>query len=86
MIKQRWRVTLLLSLAFIISLVVLGCGTQPAPNTAPAKTVGKLTLGLDASLDGGGDVKATSITKAELLDTKGTVVATATINGGARTV
>jgi len=39
-------------------------------------------LSLEPSLDGGGDVKAPSITKAELLNTRGAVVKTATLNAG----
>ncbi len=46
-----------------------------------AQTGGKLTLSLQPSLDGDGSIKATSITKAELLGTDGTVVKTATIIG-----
>ncbi len=44
---------------------------------------GTLTLRLEPSLDGGGDIKAPSITKAELLNTAGAVVKTATLNAGA---
>lgn len=44
---------------------------------------GTLTLSLEPSLDGGGDVKAPSITKAELLSTAGAVVKTATLKAGA---
>jgi len=43
----------------------------------------KLMLNLDASLNGSGTSKVTDITKGELLNTSGAVVADATINAGA---
>ncbi len=49
---------------------------------AQTGTAGKLTLSLQPSLDGNGNVKATSITKAELLGTDGTLMKTATLSGG----
>jgi hypothetical protein len=47
-----------------------------------AMTAGILTLSLQSSLDGKGDIKATSITSAELLGLDGTVIKTATLAGG----
>ncbi len=52
------------------------------PVVAQTGTAGKLTLSLQPSLDGNGNVKATSITKAELLGTDGTLMKTATLSGG----
>jgi hypothetical protein len=77
------RETLLASLgavsAVLLFTVVTGCpsGTVPLPPSG-----GTLTLSLDSALDGGGTVKATSITGAELLDSSGTVVVAATMSGG----
>jgi hypothetical protein len=45
-------------------------------------TAGILTLSLQPSLDGSGNIKATSITSAELLGLDGTVIKTATPAGG----
>ncbi|MGB8217308.1 MAG: hypothetical protein WCE94_08400 [Candidatus Methanoperedens sp.] len=47
-----------------------------------ATTAGILTLSLQPGLDGKGDIKATSITSAELLGLDGTVIKTATLTGG----
>ncbi|MCZ7382674.1 MAG: hypothetical protein O8C64_14025 [Candidatus Methanoperedens sp.] len=47
-----------------------------------ATTAGILTLSLQPSLDGKGDIKATSITSAELLGLDGGVIKTATLTGG----
>lgn len=61
--------------------LALGCSSKssnPPPPVVPAKT---LTLTLDASLDGGGDPKASSLSKLELLSTAGTVVKTWTGTG-----
>ncbi len=44
---------------------------------------GTLTLTLEPSLDGGGDTKAPTITKAELLSTAGAAIKTATMKAGA---
>lgn len=68
-----------LKIGVVIGLFVwflLGAGLGAAQS-------GKLTLSLQTSLDSSGDsIKATSITKAELLSTTGTVINTATIIGG----
>lgn len=50
--------------------------------TVTANSGPKLTVSLDASQNGIGTVKVSSITKAELLSTSGAVVATATLNAG----
>ncbi|MCZ7382206.1 MAG: hypothetical protein O8C64_11640, partial [Candidatus Methanoperedens sp.] len=49
---------------------------------AAQTTTGRLTLSLQPSLDREGDIKATSITTAELLGPDGTVMKTATVAGG----
>lgn len=49
---------------------------------AAQTTTGRLMLSLQPSLDGDGDIKATSITSAELLGTDGTVMITGTVAGG----
>ncbi|VVB96869.1 Uncharacterised protein [uncultured archaeon] len=48
---------------------------------AAQATTGRLTLSLQPSLDGDGDIKATSITMAELLGTDGKVMITGTVAG-----
>jgi hypothetical protein len=68
---------------FIIGLIVwliLGVGLVAAQNSTAA--AGKLTLNLQPSLDGEGNIKATSITMAELLGTDGTVMVNGTVAGG----
>ncbi len=71
----------LVSKSIAIGLVVwlmIGIGLGAAETVT-----GRLTLSLQSSLDGGGDIKATAITKAELLGPDGAVVMkTATITGG----
>ena len=49
---------------------------------AQAAATGKLTLRLQTSLDGEGDVKATSITRAELINPDGTVIINGNVSGG----
>lgn len=49
---------------------------------AAQTTTGRLTLSLQPGLDGKGDIKATSITSAELLGLDGAVIKTATLTGG----
>jgi hypothetical protein len=49
---------------------------------AQAGTAGKLTLSLQPSLDSEGNIMATTITKAELLGTDGTVMVIGTVTGG----
>ncbi len=49
---------------------------------AAQTTTGRLTLSLQPSLDREGDIKATSITTAELLGPGGTVMITGTVAGG----
>ncbi len=68
------------------SLIVLVVWFTLCTGLAVAQTVltaGILTLNLQSSLDGKGDIKATSITSAELLGLDGTVIKTATLAGGA---
>ncbi len=60
--------------------LILGIGLVAAQNSTAA--TGKLTLNLQPSLDGEGDIKATSITMAELLGTDGTVMVNGTVAGG----
>ncbi len=47
-----------------------------------AAATGKLTLSLQTSLDGEGDVKATSITKAELISPDGITMINGNVSGG----
>ena len=61
--------------------LILGIGLVAA-QTSTTTAAGKLTLSLQPSLDGEGDIKATSITKAELLGTDGTVMMNGTVAGG----
>ncbi len=66
---------------FLIGLVVFTlCIGLAAAETAT--TAGILTLTLQPGLDGDGDIKATSITSAELLGLDGGVIKTATLTGG----
>jgi hypothetical protein len=61
--------------------LILGIGLVAA-QTSTTTAAGKLTLNLQPSLDGDGNIKATSITKAELLGTDGTVMTNGTVAGG----
>jgi hypothetical protein len=74
---MRQGIRLLFASALITALVG-GC-PQPTP-PPPAPT---LTVNLDASLNGDGDIKATTITTAELLDSNTTLIESATIDAGA---
>lgn len=68
----------------IIGLLIwltLGIGLVAA-QTPMAATAGKLTLSLQPSLDREGDLKATSITTAELLGPDGTVMINGIVAGG----
>lgn len=60
--------------------LILGIGLVAAQNSTAA--AGKLTLNLQPSLDGEGDIKATSIAGADLLGTDGTVMINGTVAGG----
>ncbi len=68
------------SLIWLVIWLTVGIGSVAAQDSIAA--AGKLTLSLQPSLDGEGDIKATSITKAELLAPDGTMVTTATVAGG----
>jgi hypothetical protein len=57
-------------------LLSFGC-----PGTTPTPQGGTLTLRLDESLDGGGDIKADAFTQAELLGDDGQVLTTASLAG-----
>lgn len=57
-------------------------GAQGPPGPPGIPAIGVLTLSLEPSLDGGGDIKATTITSAELLSFTSAVIKTATITGG----
>ena len=69
---------LLLAGIFMIAMSILidGCKKDST------ESVGKLTLKLDATLDGGGDIKATTLTKGVMQNVTGTTVSTGTITGG----
>lgn len=76
-----------LGAASLLAIALAGCGSGGGGGAAPAApvgggTAGKLTLSLAPSLDSGGDIKATSLTAAVLLNPAGTVLVSATITGG----
>ena len=67
------------SLIVLVVWLTLSTGLVAAQ---AATTAGILTLSLQPGLDGKGDIKATSITSAELLGLDGAVIKTATLTGG----
>lgn len=73
----------LMSKSIAVGLIIwltLGTGLVVAQLSGGA--AGNLTLSLQPALDSDGDIKATTITSAELLSISGAVVKTATITGG----
>jgi len=68
--------------AFVIVLVLFSSCKKDENNPATPPASGTLTLKLDPSLDGGGDIKVTSLTKGILVNTAGSTVKTATVSGG----
>lgn len=70
---------LFLASIFMITLSTLLINGCKKDNSG---TIGSLTLKLDATLDGGGDIKATTLTKGVMLSATGTTVSTGTVTGG----
>lgn len=73
---MRKSIVLFPAVALVVALVG-GC-----PSPTPPPVVPTLTVTLDANLNGSGDVKATAINTAELLNSSTTLLASATVSNG----